>query len=74
MTQQRPHATQQPSGKGRGSKRASFVARHEWTLLGILAILTFVLGCIGYAQTISKPSTVAMMTGRSNRMARPSRG
>ena len=53
MTQQRPHATQQPSGKGRGSKRASFVARHEWTLLGILAILTFVLGCIGYAQTMT---------------------
>jgi hypothetical protein len=24
--------------------------RHEWTLVGLLAVLTFVLGCIGYGQ------------------------
>lgn len=30
----------------------SVLARHEWTLVGMLALLTFVLGVIGYAQTM----------------------
>ncbi len=35
-----------------GQKPASFFSRHEWTLVGLLAILTFALGCFGYAQTM----------------------
>ena len=30
--------------------RVNLVSRHEWTLVGLLAVLTFVLGCIGYSQ------------------------
>ena len=30
----------------------SLVVRHEWTLVGVLAILTFILGCFGYSQTM----------------------
>ncbi|EED31768.1 TrkA-N domain family protein [gamma proteobacterium NOR5-3] len=33
-------------------KRKSFVARHEWTIIGLLALVCFVLGCIGYAQVL----------------------
>ncbi|MCP5128652.1 MAG: NAD-binding protein [Pseudomonadales bacterium] len=29
------------------------LVRHEWTLVGLLAALTFVLGCVGYAQTMT---------------------
>jgi hypothetical protein len=35
------------------SKQAGFVARHEWSLVGLLAMLAFLLGCIGYAQTMT---------------------
>jgi len=31
-------------------KHANFFARHEWTLVGLLAVLTFITGCVGYAQ------------------------
>ena len=34
-------------------KQASFVARHEWSLVGLLAVLAFMLGCVGYAQTMT---------------------
>ena len=33
--------------------QAGFFARHEWTLVGLLAVLAFVLGCIGYSQTMT---------------------
>ena len=45
MEKTKPHAS--ISGK-----RLSFAARHEWTLVGLMAILVFVLGCAGYAQTM----------------------
>jgi len=40
--------------KRRSASRSvrAFVARHEWTLIGFFALLTFVLGCIGYAGTL----------------------
>jgi hypothetical protein len=34
-------------------EQASLLARHEWTLVGLLAVLAFALGCFGYAQTMS---------------------
>jgi hypothetical protein len=37
----------------REPEQASFVARHEWTLVGLLAALAFVLGCIGFAKTMT---------------------
>ncbi len=39
-------------GKKPDAEQVSLVARHEWTLVGLLAVLTFVLGCIGYGQTM----------------------
>ena len=36
-----------------GGKQASFVASHEWSLVGLLAVLAFLLGCIGYAQSMT---------------------
>ena len=35
------------------SEQASFVASHEWTLVGLLAVAAFALGCIGFAQTLT---------------------
>jgi len=35
------------------SEQASFVVRHEWTLVGLLAVAAFALGCIGFAQTLT---------------------
>jgi hypothetical protein len=32
------------------SKRKSFFVRHEWTVIGLTAAATFLLGCVGYAQ------------------------
>lgn len=52
MTQTSPHQDKDRAGSRRGGQRPSFWARHEWTLVGILAILTFILGCIGYGQTM----------------------
>ena len=34
-------------------ERASLFARHEWTLVGLLAALAFVLGCIGYTRAMT---------------------
>jgi hypothetical protein len=34
----------------RVSMRRSFLARHEWALIGLLAVGTFLVGCFGYAQ------------------------
>ena len=49
---------QTPSGKPAREttptkKPMSFAARHEWTLVGLMAVLTFILGCVGYAQTMT---------------------
>lgn len=33
-------------------KPLTLIARHEWTVVGLLAILVFLLGCWGYAQTM----------------------
>ncbi len=35
------------------SDPAGFFARHEWTIVGLLAVLAFLLGCIGYAQVMT---------------------
>jgi hypothetical protein len=35
---------------GRG--RESFYERHEWTILGILALVTFAFACLGFAQVM----------------------
>ncbi len=40
-------------GKKPDTEQVNLVARHEWTLVGLLAVLTFVLGCIGYGQTMT---------------------
>jgi len=40
----------QARGKPRAAEQTSLIARHEWTLVGLLAVLAFVLGCIGYSQ------------------------
>lgn len=37
----------------RETPQAGFFARHEWTLVGLLAILSAVLGCIGFANTMT---------------------
>lgn len=34
-------------------QQPGFTARHEWTLVGLLALLTFLLGCIGYTQQMT---------------------
>ena len=39
--------------KSTETKSTGFIAQHEWTLVGLLAILAFVLGCFGYAQTMT---------------------
>jgi|GEM_PF-1624173 len=33
--------------------QVDFFARHEWTIVGLLAVLAFVLGCFGFAQTLT---------------------
>ena len=50
-----PHRDNGSRDRGSSSEpnQASFFARHEWTLVGLLAILAFVLGCIGYSQTMT---------------------
>ncbi|MFT7287775.1 MAG: hypothetical protein ACI87W_001890 [Halieaceae bacterium] len=35
-----------------GYGRESFYARHEWTIVGLLALGTFLLGCLGYANVM----------------------
>ena len=52
MTAQNPSPVK-PTNPVQSGEPASFAARHEWTLVGLLAILTFVLGCFGYAQTMT---------------------
>ena len=34
-------------------ERVNLIARHEWTIVGLLAALAFLLGCVGYAQTLT---------------------
>ena len=51
MTQQRK-AGRTPQEKA-ASKQVSFISRHEWTLVGLLAVLTFILGCVGYSQIMT---------------------
>ena len=50
MTQQNPHPGSGAAKSYEGSETPSFAARHEWTLVGLLAVLAFLLGCVGYAQ------------------------
>ncbi len=35
-----------------GHKPASFISRHEWSLVGLLAVFAFLLGCYGYARVM----------------------
>ncbi|MFV8816609.1 RyR domain-containing protein [Haliea sp. E17] len=35
-----------------GKKPASFFSRHEWTLVGMLAVGAFLLACLGYTQVM----------------------
>lgn len=53
-----------PQGKpGREfSKHRGFFARHEWTLIGLLAVSTFILGCIGHAQVLEFGTEPGMHT------------
>ena len=44
---------QAASDKQRGTEQAGFFTRHEWTLVGLLATLAAVLGCIGFANTMT---------------------
>ena len=52
MAEQKPNPGKTTTGVLSGGRRVSFIARHEWTVVGLLAVLAFVLGCIGYAQTM----------------------
>ena len=52
MTEQNPHPNS-AAAQSAGREPTSFAARHEWTLVGILAVLTFLLGCIGYSQIMT---------------------
>jgi len=48
-----PTPTLQPNERHQGeeeSRRRSFLARHDWTIVGILTVLMFLIGCVGYAQ------------------------
>ncbi len=40
-------------GRNSAAEQTGFFARHEWTLVGLLAALTFLVGCFGYAQLMS---------------------
>lgn len=44
-----------PEANSSGSEpeQVDFIARHEWTILGLLAVLAFALGCFGFAQTLT---------------------
>ncbi|MEM8561317.1 MAG: NAD-binding protein [Pseudomonadota bacterium] len=33
--------------------QAGFFARHEWTLVGLLAVVAFLMGCVGFANTMN---------------------
>jgi hypothetical protein len=52
MTEHRAGPGKTGIGATASGKRLSFAARHEWTLVGLLAILVFIMGCAGYAQTM----------------------
>jgi hypothetical protein len=34
------------------NQATSFASRHEWTLVGLLAVATFILGCFGFAEVL----------------------
>jgi hypothetical protein len=53
MTQPDMHSSGAAPKASTDTKQAGFVARHEWTVVGLLAVLAYVLGCIGYAQTMT---------------------
>jgi len=38
--------------RGEGGRKQSFAARHEWSLIGLLALVVFALGCAGYAEVL----------------------
>jgi hypothetical protein len=42
-----------PRKEHRETGQAGFFTRHEWTLVGMLAVLAFVLGCVGFANTMT---------------------
>ena len=43
-------ASRQP---GREPDQVDFIARHEWTIVGALAVVAFVMGCFGFAETLT---------------------
>ncbi len=45
-----PTASAQWEHLNTGVKPSNFLIRHEWSLVGMLAVLAFVLGCFGYGQ------------------------
>jgi hypothetical protein len=49
-----PNTSGEESKKRSENKQTGFFARHEWTLVGLLAVLAFVLGCIGFARTLQR--------------------
>lgn len=50
MTPSHNDSGNKTQGKQPDTGQVNLVGRHEWTLVGLLAVLTFVLGCIGYSQ------------------------
>lgn len=44
------------SGGTERDQRESFFARHEWTVIGVLALLTYCVACVGYVFLL-KPGT-----------------
>ena len=49
----KPSPGKQTQDQKPDAEQAGFFARHEWTLVGLLAVLTFVLGCFGYGHTMT---------------------
>ena len=45
----------QPQSRTEGSTESpvSMLARHEWTIVGLVALLAFLLGILGYSQTMT---------------------
>ena len=47
-----PDRVSEPRSVSEG-KRHSWLARHEWSIVGLMALLSFLLGCYGYFQTMT---------------------
>jgi len=53
MTQPNTTALEAAHATQFDNKNVSGLARHEWTIVGLLAVVAFILGCIGYSQTMT---------------------